>query len=308
MDEARYREAEERLWASVGAAPTERWLDLAHSDARVRVQEVGDGPPVLFVHGGSICGASWASLVAVLDGFRCIVLDRPGCGLSAPLAVGIDDVGRLATFADTLVPDVLDALSVDRARVAATSFGGYMALRSAAAHPDRFEQLLLFGFPVGAPIENTPLVMRLATVPWVSRMMLRVPPSPRMVRELLKGIGLRDALAAGRVTPEMLDWFLSMLRDTDTFRNETQSLPQLMTLVHGMNDSILLPVSLLERIRTPTFFLWGEADPFGGAATARAFVAHVPGAQLEVMPRAGHAVWMDDVDHAADVTRQFFAR
>jgi pimeloyl-ACP methyl ester carboxylesterase len=43
----------------------------------------------------------------------------------------------------------------------------------------------------------------------------------------------------------------------------------------------------------------------GGADTAQAFSALVPGAQLEVMPRAGHAPWIDDPDHAASVTAAF---
>jgi pimeloyl-ACP methyl ester carboxylesterase len=105
----------------------------------------------------------------------------------------------------------------------------------------------------------------------------------------------------------MLDWFLSMLRDTDTMRNETSSLPRVMTFWRGMNDSVLLSSSLLERVTVPTYFLWGDADPFGGADTARGFAAHFPDHELEVMPGAGHAVWMDDADHAAGVTRRFLA-
>lgn len=305
VDELRYREAERRLWESVGVTPTEQWLQLDRTGARVRVQEVGEGPTVLFVHGGSVCGASWASLVARLDGFRCVVLDRPGCGLNEPLATRFDDVERLATFADALVVDVLDALGLDRAHVAATSFGGYMGLRAAAAHPDRINKLMMLGWPVGAPIGRTPLVMRIGSVPWLGRLMTAIPPNQRMVRAIFKSIGLRQALEAGRITPAMLEWFLAMMRDTDTMRNETRSLPRFMTLWRGMNDSVLLPASLLSSIQTPVHFLWGEEDPFGGPDVARRFVAHVPNAELELMPGAGHAVWMDDPDHVATTTRRF---
>jgi hypothetical protein len=40
MDEARYREAERRLWASVGVAPTEQRVRLERTGLTVRVQEV----------------------------------------------------------------------------------------------------------------------------------------------------------------------------------------------------------------------------------------------------------------------------
>jgi pimeloyl-ACP methyl ester carboxylesterase len=62
---------------------------------------------------------------------------------------------------------------------------------------------------------------------------------------------------------------------------------------------------LLAEIHTPVSFLWGEEDPMGGAVVARAFVDHFPNAELELMPGAGHAVWLDDPGHAAATTRRF---
>jgi pimeloyl-ACP methyl ester carboxylesterase len=308
VNEARYRAAEDRLWASVGARPTERVLELSRTRVTVRMQEVGEGPPVVFIHGGSNCGASWASLVAHLDGFRCVLLDRPGCGLSPPLATGFDDVGRLATFADALLVDVLDALELERAHVVATSFGGYTALRSAAAHPDRIERLVELGYPIGAPVERVPLVMRVSAIPLAGRLVASIPPTPRAVRMIFRGIGLRQALEAGRITEPMLDWFLSMLRDTDTMRNELRAGPRVILPLRGLNEELLLSPELLATIDAPTFFLWGEEDPFGGADTAKAFVKHVPNAELELMPGAGHAVWMDDAEHVAKALRAFLTR
>ena len=62
MNEARYREAERRLWESVGVTPTEQQLRLERTGVTVRVQEAGDGPAVVFVHGLSNSGVSWAPL------------------------------------------------------------------------------------------------------------------------------------------------------------------------------------------------------------------------------------------------------
>ena len=55
MDEnrvQRYREAENRLWQHYGIQPQEYFLSLAQPKVRVRIQEVGEGEPLLFVHGG----------------------------------------------------------------------------------------------------------------------------------------------------------------------------------------------------------------------------------------------------------------
>jgi pimeloyl-ACP methyl ester carboxylesterase len=214
-------------------------------------------------------------------------------------------VERLGAFADSLIVDVLDALGLESAPVVATSFGGYMALRAAAAHPDRIERIVELGWMIGAPIARVPLVMRVAAVPAVGRLLAAVPPTERTVRMIFRGIGLRQALEAGRISQAALDWYLALLRDTDTMRNELKAGPRIILLLRGMNDSVLLPVSLLGRVHAPVHFLWGEEDPFGGADIARHFVEHLPDVELELMPGAGHAVWMDDPDRAATTTGKF---
>jgi pimeloyl-ACP methyl ester carboxylesterase len=267
---------------------------------------VGDGPAVVFVHGVSNSGASWAPLVGRLAGLHCVVLDRPGCGLSDRLPNRLDDVDQLAGFADGLIVDVLDALQLEAAHVVATSFGGYFALHAAAAHPDRIARIVEFGWPVGAPIGRLPLIMRLVSVPGVGRLLAAVPPNERVVLSMFRRIGLRQALDAGRVTQETIELYLALLRDTDTMRNELDSGPRMIGPLRGLNHAMLLPANLLARVQAPVRFLWGEEDPFGGAAIARAFVQQIPKAELELVPGAGHALWIDDPDAAAAATGGFF--
>ena len=150
----RFREAERRLWQAAGLSPQERRVRL-RSGETVRIQEVGEGDPVLFVHGAANAGTSWLHLMAALEGFRCIALDRPGCGLSEPIAAGpLRDMNAVEAYADTLVRDVLDALDLPRAHVVATSYGGYFAFRGAAAHPDRIRRVVEFSWPMGAPMDE----------------------------------------------------------------------------------------------------------------------------------------------------------
>lgn len=305
MNEARYRRAEERLWSSLGVTPAESCVHLAHSDATIRVQEVGTGPVVVFVHGATNSGTSWAPLVARLEGFRCVVIDRPGCGLSEPLDGQFDDPARLGDLADSLVADALDSLGVERAHVAATSFGGFFAFRFAARHPARVDRLIEYGWTVGMPMERTPLIMRLGTVPGVSRLLGAMPPTKRLVRTIFRQIGLRRALETGRVTAEALDWYLALLRDTDTMRNELRAFAGLMTLTGGMTDAALFSPDLLAGISARVSLLWGEDDVVGGEAIARRLAGQLPTAELELIPGAGHAVWMDDPEYAASVTRSF---
>jgi 2-hydroxy-6-oxonona-2,4-dienedioate hydrolase len=307
MNEDRYRESEQRLWQSLGVSPTELRVRLPRIGVTVRIQEVGQGPAAVFVHGGSNSGTSWAPLAAQLSGFRCVLLDRPGCGLSDPLDARFDDVRALGTFAEALIVDVLDAMQIDKAHVVATSFGGYMALRTAAAHPERMGRMVQLGWTIGAPTAGFPLIMRITGVPALAWLMTAVPPNERMVRMMFRSIGLRQALDAGRISQEAIDWFVALLRDTDTMRNEIKAGPRIIKL-RGMNNSVLLPESLLASIRTPIYFLWGQQDPFGGEDIAREFVKSVPNCQLEIMPEAGHAVWMDDPAHVANATANWLSQ
>lgn len=308
VNELRFREAEQRLWESVDIAPTERWLHLDRANCSVRVQEVGSGQAVVFIHGGSNGGSSWASLVARLDGFRCIMLDRPGCGLSEPLPTRPVGIAGIAAYADSLIADLLDALGLAESHIVATSFGGYFALRGAAAHPDRIDRIVEFGWTVGAPMAKVPLVMRLGSLGGVGWLMARVPPTERAVRMLLRQIGLGAAVESGRFDQASLDWYLALLRDTHTMRNEFAASPKLVSPIHGLNEQVLLPARLLADISSPVYFLWGEDDPNGGPDIAHAFVGQLGNAELELMAGAGHAPWIDDPDHAAAVTHAYLER
>ena len=297
MDEGRYRAAERRLWEWVGVTPTEQRLHLERTDVTVRVQEVGEGVPVVFVHGASISGSSWATLTGGLTHFRCIVLDRPGTGLSDPLDMPLTP-DTLPGVGDSLLVDVLDALELESAHLVATSFGGYFALRAAAAHPDRIGRMVQFSWPVGAPISRVPMIMRMSAVPLAGRLVALLPPSEWMIRMGFRQIGHAESLESGRISQEIIDWFLALQCHTDTTRQESRLTRGLLSFRHGLDDRILLSDQFLSTIRTPTRFIWGELDPFGGAATARRLVDCMPNAEFEIFEGAGHAPWLDDVERA----------
>ena len=301
-DRAIYIQAERRLWESVGIVPREHHLRLEHSGVVVRVQEVGEGPPVLLIHGASNSGASWAELVARLNGFRCLMLDRPGAGLSEPLPRPFESVEDLARFSDSLVVDVLDALECASADLVATSSGGYPTLRAAAAHPHRIGRVVIFGWTMGAANPAMPMMMRLGTLPRLAKLMTKMPINERAVRSMFKRIGLRGALQSGRLSTELITCFTALLRYTDTLSNEFEVTRWTMTW-KGLNQDIILSDDLLSRIKSPVYLLWGEDDPFGPPEVARSFAERIPGAELELLPGAGHAAWLDDPDYAAEFTK-----
>jgi len=312
-DEDRYRRAEQRWWDVMGARPAEGWVELPGLGAVVRVLEVGEGPPVLFLHGACSAATVWAPLAARLAGrHRCLLVDRPGCGLSPAPPTGLrfgagggrrraDAFDGFAALADELAVAVLDGIGLERAPMVATSLGGYVGLRAAAAHPDRVERLVVLGWPVGAPGEPVPLAMRLASVGGLGRLGARMPVGEWAVRSMLTRLGIgADALG-----PAGVAWFQALLDCTPTVRNELAAVPPVLGL-RGQRPEALLSDGVLRRIEAPTLFVWGTDDPFGGTAAAEAFAPRVPGARLSLVG-TGHAPWIDARQLVALTTAAFLA-
>jgi 2-hydroxy-6-oxonona-2,4-dienedioate hydrolase len=305
MDERAYRGAEQRLWGSVAVQPTERTVRLPTLGVRVRVQEAGAGEPVLYIHGGPNSGSTWAPVVARTVGLRSLLVDRPGTGLSEPLQIG---PGELTRFADVFVADVLDAMEIERAHVVASSFGGFTALRSAAATPDRIEAMVQMACPAGAPGMALPGFMKAIAVPGLGRLIATLPPNERANRSIMRQIGHGKSLDAGRLPPAFLDWYLALQRHTDTMRHETRMIASLLSPTGRVHPALALTGDVLARATVPTSFLWGADDTFGGEAVAREMVAALPDAQVEMMADAGHLPWLDDPAHAARFIEAFLLR
>lgn len=100
--------------------------------------EHGDGPALLLLHAGIADRRMWDEHLEPLAaaGYRVVAVDLPGFGEAALTQ------GPVAHWED--VVETMDALGIERAALVGNSFGGAVALRVAALHPDRVSSLLLF--------------------------------------------------------------------------------------------------------------------------------------------------------------------
>ena len=138
----RYRRAERTLWERFGLEPKEHVIDLVDPHVRLRVVEVGSGDPVIFIPGTGGTGPYWAPLVKQLSGFRCLLLDRPGWGMSEP----IDYRGRpFGDLTAAILVGVMDHLGIDQADLVGASVGNIWALALAARQPTAVRRLVLVG-------------------------------------------------------------------------------------------------------------------------------------------------------------------
>jgi pimeloyl-ACP methyl ester carboxylesterase len=113
----------------------------------LHVERLGDGPPVLLVH-GSVTGArlTWREQLPLAERWTLLLADRPGFGGSPPLE-------RCDFEAEApLVAELLD----EPMHVVAHSYGGVIALLAAALRPDAVRSLTVveppaFGVASGDP-------------------------------------------------------------------------------------------------------------------------------------------------------------
>ena len=301
-DERTFREAEQRLWKAAGAAPTERRVHLASDGINVRVQEFGEGPATLFIHGGpGAAGSIWAFLAARMPQLRCIMVDRPGTGLSDPLEL---DAETLRSHSERFVADLLDALELDKAHLIGSSHGSYIALAASLRYPERVSRTVHMGCPgfIEGMVVST--MDRLILWPGMAWLFSRMPVNENELRKSIRRLGHGASLDAGRIPQEVFDWSMAIMKYTPTMREELRLMARLGT-IRGFYPSLTIRDDELAAVRSPTLLYWGEHDPYGGPEVAQRLASVIPDAQLELVRGAGHLPWADDPDRAAAAVREF---
>ncbi|MGH7695177.1 MAG: alpha/beta fold hydrolase, partial [Gemmatimonadaceae bacterium] len=161
-------------WTTMtGAQP--RMLNVG--DATIRYEAMGKGQALVFIHGWAHTLEIWDDQVAAFSPrYRVIRFDRRGFGQStghADVSADADDVRIL-----------LDSLGIRTAHVVGLSAGARVALRFAAAFPDRVDGLVLYGAPPGPDFpgaaagraqRNFPEIMRQHGIDSVRKAILAAP-------------------------------------------------------------------------------------------------------------------------------------
>lgn len=164
--------------------------------------EVGEGPPILLLHGLAASARWWTRVVPTLsETHRVHAIDLPSFGES----------GRGVRFHLDRVPDqliaLMDAEGIERASIVGHSMGGLIAARMAADHPDRVDRLVLVdaGF---LPLD--PSWLHKVTGP-IGALRFTRPPLARLLMEDLMRVGGVRLIEA---TVQLLrtDWVDSLSR------------------------------------------------------------------------------------------------
>ena len=286
----RFEQGERRLFASCGVQSASRRVRLADPPVSVRVLEVGDGPPLVLVHGSGMSASTWAPLMPYLGTNRMIAFDLPGFGLSDPF----DYAGRpLRSHAVSELTSLLDALGLEQVPVVGISLGGMWALCLALDAPDRVAAVASLGVPaVALPgMRGDPLFTALST-PGLRQLVarLRSPSVATTRRALARGvIGPR---AAERAPEGFFEVVHEGMRQPG-YRTAMLTHMQVAMRVGRPRREKFLSDSELRQLTAHVLMIWGDEDPYGGPEIGRRACELVPDARLEVIP-GRHAPFLDD--------------
>jgi pimeloyl-ACP methyl ester carboxylesterase len=249
-------------------------VDLPGAEA-VNYVEIGEGEPIIFVHGIAGCWRNWLENIPYFArSHRVIALDLPGFGESPMPSweVSMGNYGRL-------IHDFCERLGIDRAAaLVGNSMGGFIATEAVIDEPERFDRLVLisaagvsFAEWQGRPFDAVSRIVKAAT-PFLSgdrRIYLTRP----LGRKFAFGQLFRNP---NKLRPELLSEQVRPGLQAPGFSDA-------LTAIWGYDTRERLP-----EIEIPTLVVWGLNDRIVPVEAALGYHRLIPKSRLEIFERTGH--------------------
>ena len=250
----------------------------------IEVQQAGEGPPLLMVHGsggGHDQGMAWARPLSQ-QGVRVIAMSRFGY-LRTPRPADATPEAQADAHAC-----LLDALGIAQAAVMGVSAGGPSVLQLALRHPQRVSALVLvvpIAYKPGAVADSAPpvsnekdaLLLQLLGSDFLFWTALNVARGP-LVRHLLATPPEQVAAASAEERARVDDLAERIL--------------PVSARAAGLRDDTRLGKRLgpyaLESIGVPTLVISARDDGFGTYAAAQYTASRIPGAKFVGFDDGGH--------------------
>lgn len=246
------------------------------------------GETVAFINGIGMTVDSWQPIGERFlgRGFRCLFHDCRGQLRSAKPADGHYSMEQHATD----FVELLDALGFDKVHVVGTSYGSEIGMLFACAYPERIETLTVI-----AGVSELDALLRAAVESWA---VAADGGAASLFRCMLPWAYSSEYLAANQ----------QLLRE----REEAMTrLPSDYCEAFKRLVGAFLKLDItdqLKRIVCPTLVISAERDLIKGPTFGRLIHDNIANSEFVVLPRAGHAVVLEQPDLVAERTIEFIDR
>lgn len=262
----------------------------------ISYRELGEGEPLIFVHGLLVDGRLWDSVAERLaDRFRCIVPDWP---MGSHRTAMNEDADLSPPGQARLIAEFMAAIGIERATLVGNDSGGAVSQILTAAEPERVERLVLtncdvlerfppFPFSLMPPIARLPGGMQALSAPFRIRAVRRA---------------TYATLAKRRIAPELVDrWLEPSMRDAAIRRDARK-------LIAGADKrQTIAAAEELRAFERPIRFAWAVEDRFFAVELAERLAAIVPDARIEKIADARTFVPLDQPERVAALIAGFMA-
>lgn len=244
----------------------DKWIETAEGEL-THYHELGEGTPILFLHGsgtGVTAAANWwLNLDEISQVGRCIAIDSIGYGqtVAAPgTEYGIREWVRHAVR-------VLDALGIEKTWIVGNSLGGWLAFQFAIDYPDRLLGIVSMGTG-GAKLTQA----------------LKGHANPTLTKE-----GIRDTLELFVVNKELVTDELVELRYMSAL-NDTASdrLAEVVAARDRDREALPLDFDVLGRLDIPVLLIHGVNDRVIPVSRTWEILNVVPHADAHIFSQCGH--------------------
>lgn len=248
----------------------EEGLFINVQGTRTHYHDVGEGAPVLLLHGSGPGVSAWANwqhaIPSLAENSRVLALDIVGFGHTERP----DDVRySLRTWTDH-VWNFLDALGIDKVSIIGNSLGGRIACQMAEDNDTRLDRIVLMGAPgVGMTLTEGLKALR------------AYEPSPKNMRNLLINY---FAVDSSIITDDLV-----------RIRYEASAAPGAHEAYHLMffspdhaGSELAITEEQVRAITAPTLLVHGREDRVVPVDVAWNMVHLLPDGDLHVFSRCGH--------------------
>lgn len=263
---------------------------------RIHYRELGEGEPLVFVHGWAVNGHLWDEVARPLSAtHRCIVPDLPFGSRPEPMA---PDTDLSPPGAAGLIAELIETLRLDRPTVVANDSGGAVSQILATEHPGVVGRLVLTNcdalevFPPGIfkPYGKTAGIPGLMTVLANS---MRV----RAIQRSRLAFG---PLTTGMIDANLLDSWVRPVIEEKGVRRDSAKFAAGMDPRHTLKAAEKLP-----QLEIPVLLAWGENDRYFKLELAERLAKLIPDSRLVRIPDAVTFVMLDQPDRLASEIAEF---
>lgn len=240
---------------------------------RISYTDSGQGPRILlFIHGFPLCREAWAQQIpAFAPTHRVLAPDLRGLGESETTEGATD----MARYADDLAA-LLVALKIKQATLIGHSMGGYVALAFMERHPDRVGGLVLVGTRAGADSAEAAAKRRATAVK------VRTEGPAFLVEDMTPKM-----LAANNRDHELAQQVRALMAPSKA--------AGVASALEGMANRPDM-TARLGQIQVPTLVITGAEDTLIPPSESELLAKHITGAELAILPSAGHLVAFEQAE------------